>query len=74
MKVVKTGNNKIFINNIANKIIIDSFKSYKRKNNKSKYLTYIPNIRTIRKPIFLTFRAKIALKHLGQVFVKTLIL
>ena len=46
-KVVCGGNDRI------NKTIVNLF-----KNNKFKNLTYMPNIKTIKKPIFLIFNAK----------------
>ena len=48
--------------NRANKTIVNSFNW--SKNNKFKNLTYMSNIRAIKKPIFLTFNAKITINHL----------
>ena len=43
------------------------------KNNKSKNLIYILNIKAIRKPIFLIFNAKKIFNYLRQTFFKALI-
>ena len=44
------------------------------KNNKSRNLIHIPNIRTIRKPNFLTFNTKKTFNHLWLAFIKVPIL
>ena len=40
------------------------------KNNKSRKLTYMPNIRATREPNFLTFNAKKTFNHLQLAFIK----
>ena len=40
------------------------------ENNKSRNLTYMPNIRAIKKPTFLTFNIKKAFNYLKQTFFK----
>lgn len=71
-KVVKTNNNEIVKDNgkKADKIVKNLSKLKKLKNTKSKI--YI-NIKTIEKPIFLTFSAKEAFNFLKQAFFKALI-
>ena len=64
-EVVKNGNNK------ANKIVINSYN--KLKNNESKNLIRISNIRVIKKPIFLIFSIKKTFNRLKQAFIKALI-
>lgn len=44
------------------------------KRNKSKNLTYIPNIRAVEKPISLIIVAKKTLNYLKQAFIKISIL
>ena len=48
--------------------------SSKFKNSKFEKSTYIPNIRAIGKPIFLTPDTKKSFNHLRQAFIKALIL
>ena len=49
-------------------------KSKKLKNVKFQNLTYMPNIRAMRKPIFLIYDAKKIFNFLWLVFIKALIL
>ena len=44
------------------------------KNNKSRYLNRVPNIRAMKKPTFLTFNAKKIFYYLKQAFIKASIL
>ena len=75
LKAFKAGNNKVVkSDNRANKTIINFSKSNKLKNNKSKNLTYILNIKITKKPIFLTFNIKKIFNYLQQAFIKALIL
>ena len=69
LKTFKANNNKSDgIDNIANKRIVKS-----SKNNKSKNLTYILNIRATKKLTFLIFNAKKVFNYLKQLFIKALI-
>ena len=59
LKTSMTDNNKVVeIDCRANKTFKNLFKSKKSKNNKSKNLTYMLNIKATGKPIFLTLNAK----------------
>ena len=73
LKVFRANNYKVVRNNSsrANKMVVDLFN--KLKNNKSRNLTYILNIRAIKKLIFLIPNTKKAFNHLKQAFIKTLI-
>ena len=66
-KIVKGNSNR------ANKIFVDLFKSNKLKNNKSKKLIYISNIRVMRKIIFLILNVKEFFNCLKQAIIKALI-
>ena len=74
LKVFKISNNKIIRggNSKANKIVVNL--SIKLKNNKSKKLINISNIKAIRKHIFLTLNIKKFFNYLTKVFIKALIL
>ena len=63
-KVFKIGNNKIVRNSSSriNKIVVNL--SNKLKNNKSKKLMYISNMKNTEKPIFLTPNIKIVFNYL----------
>ena len=67
LKVLKTNDNKVVDNNgcRANKMVMNLF-----KNNKSRNLICIPNIKAIKKPTFLTPNTKKILNHLRQAFIK----
>ena len=69
----KAGNNKVVgvDGDKADETVIDSSKS---KNEKSRKLIYISNIKTTRKPNFLIFNAKKAFNYLWLAFIKTPIL
>ena len=69
-KTFKADNNKIVrVGNRANKMVVNSF-----KNNKSRKLTCMLNIRAIRKSIFLISNAKKVFNYLRQIFIKAPIL
>ena len=70
-KVLRVDGNKIFCDsdNRANRMVVNL-----SKNEKSKKLTYVPNIRAIGKLNFLTFDTKKAFNQLRLVFIKALIL
>ena len=74
LKAFRADNNKIVKNNSSktNKIVVNLFN--KSKNNKSRSLMHIPNIKAMKKPIFFTFNAKKTFNCLKQIFIKTLIL
>ena len=74
LKLFKTDYNKVFSDGCdkINKIVVNSFT--KLKNNKSKKLMCMSNIRTTRKLISLTFNAKKTFSYLKQTFIKTSIL
>ena len=73
LKTFKTNNNKVVrVDNRANKIIVNLFN--KLKNNKSRNLIYIPNIRTTKELISPTFNAKKTFNYLKQAFIKSSIL
>lgn len=61
-------------NDKVDKIIKNLSKSQKSKNNKSKILKYVLNIRAIEESIFLTFVGKKTFNHLKQALIKALIL
>ena len=64
----KVNNNKVVDScNRANKTIV-----ILSHNNKSGNLTYIPNIKAIRKSIFLTFDNKKIFNHLKEAIIKAL--
>ena len=69
-KVFKADDNEVFGggNNKANETIINL-----SKNNKSRSLTYILNIKAISKSTFLTFNIKKIFNHLWRVFIQSLI-
>ena len=72
LKAFRAGNNKVVESgNRVNKTIVDLSKS---KNEKSRKLTYMLNIKAIRKPNFLTPNAKKTLNYLRLAFIKALIL
>ena len=70
-KIFKIDNNKVGRDddNKANEIIINS-----SKNHESRNLTRMPNIRAIKKLIFLTFNTKKPFHYLKQAFIKVSIL
>ena len=69
-KAFKTDNNKVVgITDKTNQTVINLY-----KNNESRNLTYIPNIKPIEKPIFLTPKAKKAFNYLQLMFIKASIL
>ena len=67
LKVFKADNNKIVDNSDgrANKTVMNSF-----KNNKSRNLICMPNIKAIRELIFLSTNAKKTFNYLKQAFIK----
>ena len=68
--MIKAYDNEVFeIDDRANKTVINLL-----KNNKSKNLKHILNIKAIKKSIFLTFNAKKIFNNLKQAFIKVLIL
>ena len=69
-KTFKVDNNKVVkIDGRVNKTVVNLF-----KNNKSRKLTYMSNIRVIKKPNFLIPNAKKTFNHLWLIFIKVLIL
>ena len=69
LKVFKADDNEVVkIGNKINKTVINLF-----KNNKSRNLTYIPNIGATKKSIFLTPNIKKIFNHLRQLFIGVLI-
>ena len=60
--IIDSGDNK------TNKIVVNLF-----KNNKSRNLTYMPNIEATGEPNLLIFNAKKAFNHLWLAFIKALI-
>ena len=74
LNVFRTNDNEFVTANdgIANETVINL--SNKLKNNKSRNLMYVPNIKAMRKSIFLIFNAKKVFNYLKQVFTKPLIL
>ena len=70
-KTFRVDNNDIIDNGInkTNETIMNL-----SKNNKSRNLTHMPNIRITKKPIFLTTNTKKAFNHLQLLFIKALIL
>ena len=69
-KMFRADNNKVVGNSDrANKTVVNLF-----KNNKSRNLTYMSNIRAIGKLNFLTPNAKKVFNHLQLAFIKTPIL
>ena len=73
-KTFKANNNKVFSDSgdKTNKTVINS--SNNSKNNKSKNLTYLSNIRATREPKFLILGAKKPFKYLLLAFIKAPIL
>ena len=70
LKIFKANDNEIVkIGDRANKMVVNL-----SKNEKSKNLIRIPNIKVIKKFIFLTFNAKKAFNQLWLAFVKASIL
>ena len=71
IKTFRADNNKIVSDSggRANETVMNL-----SKNNKSRNSTHMPNIRAIKKPIFLTFNTKKVFNYLGQAFIKALIL
>ena len=67
LKAFKANNNKVVDGNSskANETVVNLF-----KNNKSKILTYMPNIKAMKELIFLIPNAKKAVNYLRQVFIK----
>ena len=72
-KAFRAGKNKVVRSdsNRTNKTVVDLFKS---KNKKFKKLTYILNIRAMKKPYFLTPNAKKTFNYLRLAFIKAPIL
>ena len=65
-KAFRVNDNRIVKgSNKANKTIINL-----SKNNKPKNLIYIPNIRAMKKPIFLICNTKKTFNYLKQIFIK----
>lgn len=61
LKAFKTDSNKIIKgadDDKADKMVVNSSKLKKLKNNKSENLMYVLNIRAIGEPIFLIFNTK----------------
>ena len=70
LKAFKIDNDEIVeIDNKANKIVVNLF-----KNNKLRNLMHMPNIKAIKKPIFLIPNAKKVFNNLQLIFIKALIL
>ena len=71
-RLFRTSNNEVVkdSSNRADETVVDSSKF---KNEKSKKLTCIPNIKAIKEPNFLTPNAKKAFNHLRLAFIKALI-
>ena len=63
-KVLRVDDNKIVNDDSgkANKIVVNLFNKF--KNNKSKNLTHMPNIKAKRKPIFLNPNIKKTINYL----------
>ena len=73
-KLFKADDNK-FVNSggsRANKTVMNSFNQL--KNNKSRNLMYMPNIKTTKEPIFSNLNAKKVFNYLRLEFIKALIL
>ena len=72
-KAFKANNNKVVEANCSrtNKTVVNL--SNKSKNNESKNLTYMPNIKAIKKSNFPIFNAKKILNYLMYVLIKILI-
>ena len=69
LKAFKADDNEIIeIGGKANKTVINLFKNKKFKN-----LTYMPNIKAIEEPIFLTSNVKKTFNYLQLAFIKALI-
>ena len=70
LKIFKVNKNEIVLasNNRVNKMVMNLF-----NNNKSRNLAYMPNIKAIKKSIFLILGIKKAFNYLKQVFIKFLI-
>ena len=73
IKAFKANKNKFIKDDIdkTNQTVVNL--SNKLKNNKSKNLTYMPNIRAMEESIFLIPNTKKTLNYLKQPFIKTLI-
>ena len=73
LKTLRAGNNEIVGGGggRADEMVVDSSNS---KNEKSRKLMHMPNIRAIGKPNFLTLNAKKAFNYLWLAFIKALIL
>ena len=66
----KANDKRVFeVGGRANEIVVNS-----SKNNKSKNLIYMSNIRAMEKATFLISNTKKALNHLKQAFIKAKIL
>ena len=74
LKVFKTDNNKfVYVGcSRTNETVINL--SNQLKNDKSRNLTYMPNIEITRKTIFLTLNTKKIFNNLRLAFIKALIL
>ena len=71
LKVFEINDNKtVGVGSRAHEIFKNLSKSKKLKNEKSKNLMYIPNIETIRKPIFLISNTQKIFNSLKQAFIK----
>ena len=70
LKAFKANNNEVVdgSDDKKNETIVNS-----SKNNKFRKLTYIPNIKAIKKSTFLITNTKKAFNYLKQVFIKALI-
>ena len=63
-------NNVVKIDDKVYKTSKNLSRSKKSKNKNSRNWTYLTNMKTIKKPIFLTFNTKKVFNHLKQVFIK----
>ena len=72
-KVFRLNDNELVISNNGNinKIVVNL--SNKLKNNTFRNLTYMLNIKAIKKPIFLIPNVKKTFNYLNKAFIKTLI-
>ena len=74
-KIFSASNNKVIKSSgKVDKTIVNSSKTNKLKNNKSKNLILVLNISAIDKPTFLTLNTKKDFNYLWQALIKVLIL
>ena len=73
LKVLKANDNKIVNGDSskANKMVVNL--SNKSKNNKSRNLMHMPNIKAKKEPIFLNLNIKKTIDYLQLAFIKALI-